>query len=342
MSSSAKRYKRQRLLTDLPEDLLEIIFSHLLPSDVKSLSLVCREFRERLVIYMFKHIKATWDQIIDLHKNKQGTAISQYRHLVRSLRIIEANSFNEYQQKTFGTLLSPSVLPNLIRVTVNSDNLSYWLKYNESFHIRSLSLYSDKEVNSIKIFHLSHIAGLHGLRQLCLSKYHFNWIEEEAPNLSTLETLSLQDCTWEYPFNLEYFNHSDSLHDLSITYSNNNPFILLERFINFLEAPFPSRASSLRNIKISFFGITCNKKFLTMTIFSRLLHTFDALELLVLEGWTANLAYLRTGLKQHKFRFPTSIKLSLECFGDLGVREFVADCETVPNLKLSVDNVLGN
>lgn len=342
MAHLAKRQRRGRLLIDLPEDVLEIIFAHLDSSEVKQLSLLSRDFRLRLVPYIFKHAKASWDQIIDLQKNRGTCIISEYAACVRSIRIAEANSYNEYQQRTFASLLAPDVLPLLSSVTVNSGNLSYWLKYNECDHIRSLSLYSDaRQINSVKIFHLSHVAGLHGLTLLCLSKYHFNWVEEEEALNSrvSLENLTLQDCTWEYPFDLNCFNRNDTLRDLEITYSNDNPFTLLERFVGFLEHPFPGHSGSLRNLKIQFLGFTCNKKVLTPTILAKVLCSFDGLEELVLEGWTANLGYLRPLIRTHQFPFATSINLAVECHGEVTPRDFKSSLSRVANLRLVVNNV---
>lgn len=342
MAHQVKRHRRGRLLIDLPEDVLDIIFAHLERSDVKQLSLASREFRSRLVSYIFKHAQASWDQIIRLQKNPETSPISKYTGFVRSISIIDANSFNEYQQRTFEILLSSEVLPLLTSVIVNSGNLSYWLKYNECQHIRSLTLYSDvKQINSIKIFHLSHVSGLHGLTLLSLSKYHFNWVEEEEALNSavSLENLSLHDCTWEYPFDLNCFNRNNSLRDLAITYSNDNPFILLERFVGFLEHPFPDHSGSLRNISIQYFGFTSNKKVLTPKILAKFLHSFDGLEVLLLEGWTANLSYLRQLIKSHTFAFPTSISLAVESLGEVSAQDFKLSLNDVTNLRLVVNNV---
>lgn len=340
MTHIAKRYKRGRLLVDLPEDVLEIIFGHLKPSEVKQLSLVSQEFRLRLVPHIFKHIRASWDQIIDLQKGT--SAISNYTGFVKSIRIVDANSFNEYQQRTFASLLSPEVLPLLSSVTVNSGNLSYWLKYNECDHLRSLTLYSDaKQINSIKIFHLSHVSALRGLTLLSLSKYHFNWVEEEETLNSavSLEYLSLHDCTWEYPFELTCFNRNDSLRDLVITYSNDNPFILLERFIGFLDSPFAYHSGSLRNIKIQYSGFTCNKKVLTPKVLEKFLKSFEGLEHLILEGWTTNLGYLRPVFRAHSFAFPTMVNFAVECLGEVSAQEFKSSLDDVSNLRLVVNNI---
>lgn len=342
MAYTAKRRKRGRILIDLPSDVLQIIFELLTRLDVIRLSQVNREFRLHLAPYIFEHAKATWAQIIDIPKNRGTCLIAKYIAFIRAIRISNANSYNEYQQSTFGSLLAPAVLPGLSAVTVNSGNLSYWLKYNKCDHIRSLSLYSDsQQINSIKIFHLSHISGFHGLRLLLLSKYHFNWIEEEEALNSAvaLEGLTLHDCTWEYPFDLNCFNCNGSLRELTITYTNDNPFILLERFVGFLENPFSDHSGSLRNLRIQYFGFTCNKKILTPQIFEKLLHHFHGIEELVLQGWNANLSYLRPLINNHHFQFATTINLAIECLGEMTVQDFESGLLNVANLRLVVNRV---
>lgn len=328
-----KRQKQQlelqgsKSLVGFPEDILELVFSHLRPNDVILLALVSRKFRTHLLHFVFNAAKAPWEQII----SKKGDF--KHKHLITTLRITEANSYNEYQQDTFGRLLAHEVFPRLSLVLVNSLNLSYWLKYNKCSHIKSLTLYSDN-VRSVKIFHMAHVQNFIGLDRLCLHNYHFYWGEEEMPLLG-ISKLVLHDCTWEYPFNLARFNLLNSLRELSVSYSNNNAFMLLERFLNFLLDPFPLHSSSLRQVKVEFVDITENKKLLTPAILGSFLRAFDGLETLSLYGWTTNLNYLKNLLVNCTFEYPLNLRLKAEIL-DTSEINSVRVINSIPNLILNL------
>lgn len=282
---------------------------------------------------IFTKVQASWDQIIDLQE--KGDAGFFYKYHVRALRINTSNSFNEYKQNTFGQLLSPDVFPNLAEVSVNLVNLSYWLKYNRCSHVRALTLYCDNVFRGVKIFDLSHVDNFVSLRLLCLHNYHFNWDSDAAAPKIGLDKLFLHDCTWEYPFDLAQFNLHDTLRHVTISYSHNNSFMLLERFISFLKGPFTNHADSLRTVTIRFVDITENKKLLTPTILDKFLTAFSKIERLDLSGWTANVHYLRGILVKHVFECPVLLTLQVESLDEVDVEGYMSSVK-VRNLKLRV------
>lgn len=305
----AKRRKTQRLLVELPEDILENVFVHVPLEDVKTLSLTCSAARARTVPYIMRLVKVTWAQLLELQKTPPPRP-ARFRHYVERLRIADANSYNEYQMQTFGELVARAVFPRIFSVTVNSVNSSNWLKYNACSHIRELRLCSDPGTASVKIFHLAHVEGLRALRIVTLHDYHFNWTDEPPP--VALAELFLHDCTWEYPFTLASFNRGGSLRRLAVSYSRNNSFILLERFDDFLHNPFPLHPASLRDLSVGFVDVTVNKRLLSMRVMSHFLNHFPGLARLRLHGWTANIAYLAHVLRTRTYASPLCLTLALE------------------------------
>lgn len=314
-------------LVDLPSNVLEEILSNLSTDDVKLLLLVNKEHRTELLPLLFASTKATWDQITD-------SKSFHHRDLIQSIRVSAANSYNEYKQNTFGALLAPEQFPSLLLVLVHTVNLSYWLKYNHCSHVRALTLYSD-DARSVKIFHMAHVANFTGLEELCLYNYHFNWAEEEDVT-SKLRTLDLHDCTWEYPFNLARFNLADLLETLSVSYSTNNAFVLLERFVNFLLDPFPLHSSSLRNVTVEFVAVTDTRKLLTPAILLAFIRAFDRLDTLSMLGWKANVHYLRTMLQTCEFEYPLMLKLQAELID--GSERSEAAINAIPNLTFRLSH----
>lgn len=341
MERAAKRQKIAACLSpqavqlvDLPCDILDHICLHLSTVDLCNVSMVSHQLRDKLLPSVFASVKGTWEQIIDLQTKAESTFTS--KEYVRSLRITSCNSFNEYKQNTFGLLLSPQMFPNLVNVSVNSINLSYWLKYNRCSHVRALTLYCNNVFRGVKIFQLSHVDDFAHLRLLCLHNYHFNWETEDFQPKVGLKELVLHDCTWEYPFDLANFNLDDTLQELTITYSNNNSFTLLERFISFVNDPFRGHSDSLLLVNVSFVDITENKKLLSPTVLQAFIDCFTGIESLTFCGWTTNLNYLKSVLVHHHFEYPVVLTLNVESVEEVNLNSFLETMGGIPNLKLRV------
>lgn len=299
-------------LISLPGEILETIFEHLTKEDVIKLSSTSHKFRQRLVSFIMKEIKASWEQIIVVHKHNLPKEFT-HEHEVLQLRITDSNSYNEYQMNTFLQLLSPHTFPALLRVLVNSCNLSYWLKYNESTCITHLTLYSEETLKGVKTFNLSHVNNFPNLRLLSLQKYHFNWTEEmvlKVPSAPITE-LYLYDCTWEYPFNLASFNRLNLLQSLTIYYTQNNPFTLLERFESFLKNPLPLHLDSLRELSVGYIDYTQNIRYLSPRILAQFMMRFPNIQHFAFKGWAADSGSLKSFLASVARDSPFTLHLQL-------------------------------
>ena len=81
------------------------------------------------------------------------------------------------------------------------------------------------------MFHLVHLDKFSNLHTLYLHRYNFRWgYDDETAPLVRLQTLKLDKCSWEYPFNLASFNQNNTLRTLRVIYSHDNTFVLLEQY----------------------------------------------------------------------------------------------------------------
>lgn len=330
-----KRQKTQSLILDLPTEVFALIVQHLDCKNLRLMSEVSRQFHQVSVPFLMSRIRVSWDQLIAWHKGSEP--LFRYRDFVQTMTISPANSYNEYQMDTFGQLLSPERFPHLRQVLVNSNNSSYWLKYNKCSHIHQLSLYSDNPAAGVKTFHLSHADRFSGLTEIVLHDYHFNWTEEEERgSLLALKSLKLHNCTWEYPFGLASFNMRNSLRELVLTYTSNNAFILLERFLNFLADPFSNHLDSLESLTIGFISVTPQKRLLTLQILASLLLAFPSLSHLHLSGWSANLNDLAQFLQNQHLSTPLHLLLHVEAEDTMTHEVFSQRIAGTRNLRLSI------
>lgn len=306
--------KRRRVdisLLNLPTDILIICFQQLSPIDITNLSSVNKQHREELICFVFHKIKCTW---YDLTKLEPFSIIIGLNRFISQVRIVDSYSYGEWQIDIFPIL--HTYFPNLTRLLVNSSSSSNWLKYRESADITCLTLYYEaghheseaaaslisntnnpKRIShklastNAKLFNLSHLDKMPNLTTLTLNNYHFNWENETGLYLSHLSKLVLVDCTWEYPFDLSQFNINNSLNKLFIQYTNNNSFILLERFTKFLENPMNSQYTAIQELSILFtnFDHLWLKPLSTKQLARFIGNHFPDLIYLRLSGWLLNL-----------------------------------------------------
>ncbi|CUM67925.1 uncharacterized protein PRCAT00005637001 [Priceomyces carsonii] len=233
-SKRVKHSNRKNLLT-LPLDIQSVIFSFLERKDIINLSTLSKRHRRELCSFAFKRIKCKWKDLID-----DKIILAKYSEYVSQLRITDYSSYGEWQLD-FNEFLR--LLPNLRHLLLNSNNLSNWLKYRSNNLIKELSLYLEdtpisqfrtKTSRSPRIFSLSHLWNFLSLKKIYLSKYHFNWEMENVSDLISLEELTIDNCTWEYPFKLTNFDPRGTVRVLNITYNKYNSFLLSERFNQFM------------------------------------------------------------------------------------------------------------
>ncbi|RKP28859.1 hypothetical protein METBISCDRAFT_28715, partial [Metschnikowia bicuspidata] len=77
-------------------------------------------------------------------------------------------------------------------------------------------------------------------------------LDDETAPLVRLRTLKLDNCSWEYPFNLASFNQNNTLRTLRVFYSHDNTFVLLERYEDYLRHSFQGHSASLLHISFAF------------------------------------------------------------------------------------------
>lgn len=307
-----KRRRVELSLLTLPTDILLICFQYLSPIDVINLSCVNKDFRHELNRVVFSKIKCTWN---DLTKLDESSDIIRQSCYISQLRIVDSYSYGEWQIDIFPIL--HDFFPNLYYLQVNSSSSSNWLKYRESTKITALALYYEpghresetatyslsstsnpKRINhklvstNAKIFNLLHLNKMSNLTSLTLNNYHFNWENESDSHCQVhLHKLSLIDCTWEYPFDISQFNPHNSIAQLSMYYTNNNSFVLLERFTKFLDNPTNSKAMATQELSISFanFDNSWLKPLSTKQFAKFVGKAFPKLNCLKLHGWLLNL-----------------------------------------------------
>lgn len=248
-----KRFKRDFSIYCLPEQVLELILTYSGSEAFVNLSSTNKSHREQLFLLIFESIKVTW---YELQEPDFESFLIRNRSIISQIRIVDSFSYGEWNVDIFHKSLKN--LPKLTKFAVNSFNSSNWLKYRENDTLTCLKMYYDFRHNETeechanpnpknirrlnkpsripKIFDLHHLRGFKNLKQLHLTDYHFNW--DEKMDLISLRSITLVDCTWEYPFMPLKFNENNSVIEFKLQYSDNNSFILLERFVKFLSDPF--------------------------------------------------------------------------------------------------------
>lgn len=306
----------QHPLLNLPNDVLFAIFDHLGPLDLVHLASTSTSFRHELLLVVLLKVKVTWSDLISyfdiLHDKSPPltppNVFKKYIHLVHGLRITDYYSYGEWQIDIFDRVLGK--FPELVHLSINSINSSNWLKYRGLDNLKSLTLYFDElhvnnssslpKPNSIlstnpKIFSIYHLVNFTNLQKLELFSYHFNWDNFEEPRLLDLrlKQLTLNNCTWEYPFQIHQFNENNCLHTLEINYSKNHSFILSERFNEFLSNPLHSNSQSIEKLVLCFSQYDDHSwhKHLSIPQFEKFIDPakFPNLRDLRLFGWILNL-----------------------------------------------------
>ena len=139
--------------------------------------------------------------------------LKQHRHLVTQLRIVDCDSYGEWNMDIFSDLLID--LPRLRHLLINSKFSSNWLKYRQDDNLQQLTLYFEPQdtrqvpgeiVSSSstttttttinRIFSLEHIANFKMLTKLRLWHYHLYW--EDVYPVLIVEDVELHNCTWSF------------------------------------------------------------------------------------------------------------------------------------------------
>lgn len=245
--------KQTLTLPNLPSDIIQVIFSHLTTQDLKILSMLNKQFRQLLVPFLLSHVKTLWYKLLDESEGKTSF-LQQFKYTIHQLRIADAFSYGEWQVDVFQDVLYR--LPRLQHLLINTVNSSGWLRYRSNDTIIRLTLYTDPTIrdtqsifepknkgiltrspsmHSIKMFNIEHLANFKMVQKLELKGYHLSWDPEciVFPVL-TLESLTLVDCYWDYPFQLKNFNYNNTLTHLGLHFKGGSTFLYSERFRDFI------------------------------------------------------------------------------------------------------------
>ena len=113
---------------------------------------------------------------------------------------------------------------------------------------------------------MEHISSFPELKQLTLKNFEIETFDENEAWCPNLSDLSLENCTWCYPFQLENFGR-EKITSLSLIYTN--AFVISERFKMFLNNPNFSRLHHL--------SITNNESNLKLTISVHIMELIESI-----------------------------------------------------------------
>lgn len=321
------------IFIDLPEEILDQIFEKVTRADVKRLSCVNQTFRKKVLYYIFQRIHGTWHQLHTLisAQKKQNWFI-----YVRNIRISSAELKFEYQTNALDYVIDQYLFPHANNILISTDSLSFWLKNHNCSHVHLLLLYlSVVTRGNEKLFHLAHLDNFASLQSLHLHNYNFRWGQDDIVPRIALKNLTLENCTWDYPFNLASFNEFDSLTSLSVIYSHDNTFVLLERYVDYLKNPFQGHLSSLRLVSLSFLNSKMYMGLLSPAVLFNFLECFSGLEELRLKGWNTNLDSLRRVLLPRSYVKPFKLRMETDNLDEKDVALFLCLVQR-HNLQLKV------
>lgn len=223
----------------LPRELVERIVKELSLEDLKNLSLCSRRYHDVLQAYVFKSIKCSWEQIDEV-----VTLLLSKRKYVYRL-IVYNKSKDSFGEWNINLLEKFDLFNKLDHIEVNLLNSTNCLKYQRKFpnHVRQITLTTSSKKS---IFSLYHIKNYENLEKLSLTNFKIiRDLEEPVELRLNLRELKIFNCHWDWPFELNFYSN---LITLELVYDITNPFILGERFKDFLSEN--TRLENLRYLKI--------------------------------------------------------------------------------------------
>lgn len=205
----------------LPAEILLKIFGFLHREDLFAVHTACKKFKSLLDPVLHSIIYAQWSDLAPL-----CTSFSHLTQFMCELRIYTPDSGAEW--KSSGQLADVAACsPNLETLSVVCMGSSGWLKYVGVLPIKTLKLKSLGQ-SQVKIFDFEHLgSSFPVLESLELAEYALLPAPDPLPRLSSL---SLFNCTWEYPMQLA--NIGDIKFLTIIIYGNLHPFAFSERLMH--------------------------------------------------------------------------------------------------------------
>ncbi|CCH43180.1 hypothetical protein BN7_2727 [Wickerhamomyces ciferrii] len=219
------------LFLNIPYEIIIKILPLITKSDLINLGLSCSKFHDFLKPYIYQSITLSWKDLILLEQGKLG--------IQRINKFVEVLNINEYDIKkewNFNYNSLTEVFGNLRKLKMNISNSSNFLKYlnKDVMGLKELELKSMSFESNL--FNINHLIKFKDLKRLKLTGFVIDFDDKDTK----IQYLELQDCFWNYPFNLEFFT---GVRELILNYSNQ--FILSERFRFFIMNPVLPKLESL-------------------------------------------------------------------------------------------------
>lgn len=127
--------KQSLSLPNLPNDIIQIIFSYITTPDLKNLSILNKQFRQLMVPFLLSRVTTQWYKLLDEGEAK-SSFLKQYKYIIHQLRIADAFPYGEWQVDIFQDALYQ--LPKLQHLLINTVNSSGWLRYRSNDTITQL------------------------------------------------------------------------------------------------------------------------------------------------------------------------------------------------------------
>ncbi|CEP64395.1 uncharacterized protein LALA0_S11e03114g [Lachancea lanzarotensis] len=223
-----------KFVDEAPHELILQLTYMLDRKDVLALSSTNKMLRKRLRPYVFDQVKCSWHELTHCWKLTSDVHVPiRCPELVETMRISTSCSNSEWAFPFHVLFDHESCMTNINSLVLPTSGSTNFFKYcKKAPRLLKLRIVADRNDSE---FSLEHMQNFPALRELSLSNFHIEDHEiTEFDLCPDLKTVTLTNCTWSYPFNIEKLG-KDKISALHLIYSNS--FIMSERFRYFLSYP---------------------------------------------------------------------------------------------------------
>ncbi|ODV97728.1 hypothetical protein PACTADRAFT_233 [Pachysolen tannophilus NRRL Y-2460] len=231
------KFRKHHQLIDLPLEINLKIYALLSIKDLQNYSLTNKYHNSKLKFKIFERIQTNWLNLFQFIREFNDYLKFVYKILIKNETNNIVNEWNTDLNNVFRNCYNLKILE--IHLLNSSNCLKYQTINNNNNNITVLKLHT---CSTNANFSLNHIKSFTKITSIILVNFNiFKEIEESGFEqqfcLSQLKALTLINCHWHWPFDLNYFNFHENhqkLEKLSLTYNADNSFIFGERFKDFL------------------------------------------------------------------------------------------------------------